>query len=180
MDGASNALIEAGLEEIEDVGDFHVRLDPPRKILLYGPAGPVVDEVLEELVGNLESDDVVADGRNSYRPTRRRRRYGSQFCDASGPVRPAVVAFVPLGSLGSQSCGSDASGSSSGGKSHWRTCSATRRKRSSPIRSRYVAAFPCGTCPPYRIDRDLVGRLAGNRLERVPRGVETDARALQH
>lgn len=39
---------------------------PPRKVFLYIPAGPAVDDALEKLAKLLEPGDIVADGGNSY------------------------------------------------------------------------------------------------------------------
>ena len=63
---APAALRKAGLVEIEHLKDFRARLRAPRAVFLYIPAGPAVDEVLEELCGALEPGDVIVDGGNSY------------------------------------------------------------------------------------------------------------------
>lgn len=84
--GAPADLLKAGLVEIEGLGGFRAHLRPPRAILLYVPAGPVVDSVLDELSCSLEPDDVIADGGNSYwgdsiRRHRRLRERGIHFID---------------------------------------------------------------------------------------------------
>jgi 6-phosphogluconate dehydrogenase len=43
-----------------------VALPPPRFVMLYVPAGPLVDQLLDQLAGCLASGDIVADGGNSY------------------------------------------------------------------------------------------------------------------
>ncbi len=42
------------------------KLATPRKILIFVPAGPAVDQVLEDLCSHLDADDIVLDGGNSY------------------------------------------------------------------------------------------------------------------
>lgn len=64
--GTPEHLTRAGLIEQRALADFRVSLSRPRVILLYIPAGPVVDEVLEELASDLEAGDIVVDGGNSY------------------------------------------------------------------------------------------------------------------
>lgn len=64
--GVPEGLKEAGVEEADEPGRFHQMLSPPRVVLLYVPAGQVVDQVIESLIGVLEPGDVVVDGGNSY------------------------------------------------------------------------------------------------------------------
>ena len=64
--GAGRELVEAGLEEVGDPGGFRTALAPRRAVLLYVPAGPTVDQLLETLAGVLEPGDVLVDGGNSY------------------------------------------------------------------------------------------------------------------
>ncbi len=94
--GAPADLVEAGLAEIKAVAGFRERLAPPRLVLLYIPAGPAVDALLDELVATLEPGDIVADGGNSYwgdsiRRQRRLRQRGLHFVDVgtSGGVSGA-------------------------------------------------------------------------------------------
>ena len=64
--GAPQDLVQAGLVEIRDFGDFRTRLEPPRAVFLYVPAGPAVDKILDQLGEALEPGDIVVDGGNSY------------------------------------------------------------------------------------------------------------------
>jgi 6-phosphogluconate dehydrogenase len=60
-------LEQAGVRVVDDYGAFVAFLGrPPRVVYLSLPAGPTVDEVLEELVPHLERGDVVMDGGNSF------------------------------------------------------------------------------------------------------------------
>jgi len=84
--GAPKHLVEAGLVEIRDLKEFRERLQPPRIVMLYIPAGPAVDDVLDALVGSLETGDIIVDGGNSYwgdsiRRYRRLKERGLQFAD---------------------------------------------------------------------------------------------------
>ncbi|WP_149538244.1 NADP-dependent phosphogluconate dehydrogenase [Siccirubricoccus phaeus] len=64
--GAPAELVQAGLEEIRDAADFRQRLAPPRRVLLYVPAGPATETVLDQVAAALEPGDVIADGGNAY------------------------------------------------------------------------------------------------------------------
>lgn len=66
VEGVNESLRQAGLTEIRQLEEFQEKLRSPRIVFLYVPAGPVVDEVLDELVPELEPGDVVVDGGNSY------------------------------------------------------------------------------------------------------------------
>src|SRR5688572_24595866 len=59
-------LHRAGLEEVRGYDELRDQLSPPRAIFLYVPAGPPVDQVLDELAARLDPGDVVVDGGNSY------------------------------------------------------------------------------------------------------------------
>lgn len=59
-------LVRAGIVDAGGVPGLRDLLSPPRKVLLYVPAGPVVDTLLDELAAVLEPGDVIADGGNSY------------------------------------------------------------------------------------------------------------------
>lgn len=63
---AAPGLEEAGVTIESSLEEFVTDLAPPRLILVYIPAGPDVDGLLEELTPLLETGDVVADGGNSY------------------------------------------------------------------------------------------------------------------
>jgi 6-phosphogluconate dehydrogenase len=66
LGGAGQELLRAGLEEVRDLSGFREALTAPRRIFLYIPAGPGVDDLLDRLAAVLESGDMVVDGGNSY------------------------------------------------------------------------------------------------------------------
>jgi 6-phosphogluconate dehydrogenase len=49
-----------------DVGSFVALLQPPRAVMLLVPAGPVVDNVIRDLLPNLEPGDLIIDAGNSH------------------------------------------------------------------------------------------------------------------
>ncbi len=59
-------LTDAGLVAIRNVEEFRTQLAPPRAIIIYVPAGPIVDSVLDGLALQLDGGDVIVDGGNSY------------------------------------------------------------------------------------------------------------------
>lgn len=64
--GARDEQLRAGLLEAASLRDLPAMLTPPRTIFAYIPAGPLVDELLDELASILAPDDLVVDGGNSY------------------------------------------------------------------------------------------------------------------
>lgn len=88
---ASPELLRAGVVMAEQLSDFCRHLSRPRVVLLYIPAGPVVDQVLNELADQLERGDVLVDGGNSYwgDSIRRHRR-----------LRLRDLHFIDLGTSG--------------------------------------------------------------------------------
>jgi len=79
-------LLEAGLELVEEAAGFLDALSAPRAVLVYVPAGPVVDEVIDELADTLEGGDLIVDAGNSYwgdsiRRHARLKKRGVRFCD---------------------------------------------------------------------------------------------------
>lgn len=59
-------LRAAGLAPLASLAELAGALVPPRIVFLYVPAGPAVDELLEQLSGSLARGDIVVDGGNSY------------------------------------------------------------------------------------------------------------------
>ncbi|HET8691112.1 MAG TPA: NADP-dependent phosphogluconate dehydrogenase [Steroidobacteraceae bacterium] len=89
--------IGAGFRRARSLAELCRRLPRPRRILLYVPAGPVVDELLGDLAALLARGDVIADGGNSYWGDSIRReaalaRHGIDFIDVgtSGGVEGAT------------------------------------------------------------------------------------------
>ncbi|WP_068469396.1 phosphogluconate dehydrogenase (NAD(+)-dependent, decarboxylating) [Candidatus Protochlamydia phocaeensis] len=66
LGGASEDLIRAGLVNCRSIQEIKQHLKPPRKVFLYIPAGPAVDEMLDQLMGCLDPGDILIDGGNSY------------------------------------------------------------------------------------------------------------------
>ncbi len=66
LEGAPADLVRAGLKESRSLGELVKKMERPRAVFLYIPAGPAVDKILEELSAHLEKGDTVADGGNSY------------------------------------------------------------------------------------------------------------------
>ena len=62
----SAELTKAGLVVIGTLPEFRTQLLPPRAVFLYIPAGPPVDQLLDDLAEHLEAGDVLVDGGNSY------------------------------------------------------------------------------------------------------------------
>ncbi|HET7843997.1 MAG TPA: NADP-dependent phosphogluconate dehydrogenase [Xanthomonadales bacterium] len=90
------ALREAGVEIVADAAALAAALPRPRVVMLYVPAGPAVDELLDSLAAVLERGDVLVDGGNSWwRDSQRRHARlaarGIGFVDAgtSGGVAGA-------------------------------------------------------------------------------------------
>jgi 6-phosphogluconate dehydrogenase len=89
--GIPEDLTGAGLTAATSLADLANKLAPPRIVLLYVPAGKVVDTLLDELAQRLSPGDVVVDGGNSYwgDSIRRHRRLSEQ-----------KIAFVDVGTSG--------------------------------------------------------------------------------
>ena len=87
-------LQRAGLKVAADLKALATLLPRPRFVMLYVPAGPPVDEVLEQLAAVLEPGDIIADGGNSYwgdsiRRHVRLKQKGVHFIDAGTSGGPA-------------------------------------------------------------------------------------------
>lgn len=59
-------LRRRGLVALDAPAGLREALRPPRRVFLWVPAGPVVDQVIAEVAEALEPGDVIADGGNSY------------------------------------------------------------------------------------------------------------------
>jgi len=83
----SDELVQRGVRPAKDPADLAALLPPPRFVMLYVPAGPPVDQVLDRLAEVLSPGDIVADGGNSYwgdsiRRHARLKAKGLHFIDA--------------------------------------------------------------------------------------------------
>lgn len=94
--GATQELLNSGLEAADSQAAFTEYLPTPRIVFLYVPAGPIVDHVIDELFPHLEAGDIIIDGGNSYwgdsiRRHKRLREPGIHFVDVgtSGGVTGA-------------------------------------------------------------------------------------------
>ncbi len=54
------------IQAMEDVGSFVSALKAPRAVMLLVPAGPVVDNVIRDLLPHLEPGDMIIDAGNSH------------------------------------------------------------------------------------------------------------------
>jgi 6-phosphogluconate dehydrogenase len=89
--GAPQDMMEAGLVEVRSFEDLKAQLAPPRAVLLYIPAGPAVDELLDDLAAQLDNGDVLVDGGNSYWGDSIRRHQR---------LKDRAIHFVDLGTSG--------------------------------------------------------------------------------
>ena len=94
--GGPDDMLGAGLVEVGSLEEFKARLAPPRVVFLYIPAGPPVDQVLDDLAEQLDESDILVDGGNSYwgdsiRRHRRLKERGIHFVDlgTSGGIEGA-------------------------------------------------------------------------------------------
>jgi 6-phosphogluconate dehydrogenase len=86
LGGPPEDMVRAGLVPVDRLNGLRAELAAPRRIFLYVPAGPAVDEVLADLAAVVEAGDVVVDGGNSYwgdsmRRHRRLAARGVHFVD---------------------------------------------------------------------------------------------------
>jgi 6-phosphogluconate dehydrogenase len=101
----SEELRSAGVAIAGSLAELVGQLSAPRFVMLYIPAGPAVDTVLDELVALLDAGDIVGDGGNSYwgdsiRRHRRARQEGIHFVDvgtSGGPGGARDGACVMVG-----------------------------------------------------------------------------------
>jgi 6-phosphogluconate dehydrogenase len=98
FDTADRPELEERGVEVHDAGDYEKladELDAPRVVYLSLPAGPLVNDELDDLLGHLDEGDVVMDGGNSFwrdsiRREERAWNDGVYFLDAGtsgGPPR---------------------------------------------------------------------------------------------
>lgn len=90
-EGVSSELKSAGVVAIDRLEAFSDALTPPRRVLLYVPAGKGVDEILDRLAQAFAPGDVLADGGNSY--------WGDSIA-RHRRIRARGVHFVDVGTSG--------------------------------------------------------------------------------
>ena len=83
----ARALAEEGAEPCATLAEVAAALPAPRAVWLMLPAGPTVDEKIEELIGLLAPGDVIVEGGNSRHQDDLRRAealagHGLQYVDA--------------------------------------------------------------------------------------------------
>jgi 6-phosphogluconate dehydrogenase len=88
--GVRPEQLAAGVEAADDLAGL-LRLERPRVVLMYLPAGRIIDETLDALATTLERDDVVVDGGNSY--------WGDSIA-RHARLAQAGLRFVDLGTSG--------------------------------------------------------------------------------
>ena len=59
-------LAQPNLELVASLQELVAKLDKPRKVMVYIPAGAAIDIVLDELIEVLSEGDIIIDGGNSY------------------------------------------------------------------------------------------------------------------
>ena len=91
LGGTRAELLGAGLREVRQLAGFRMTLAAPRRVFLYIPAGPGVDDLLGQLAAVLEPGDIVVDGGNSYWGDSVRRH---------SRLRGRGIHFVDLGTSG--------------------------------------------------------------------------------
>jgi len=104
----SDEMQRAGVKPAGDIAGLVRLLTPPRLIMLYVPAGPPVDTLLDQLLTLLDKGDVVADGGNSYwgdsiRRHARAKQHGIAFASLRSPMAISTSA-APAPATSSSSC----------------------------------------------------------------------------
>ncbi|HEU4648382.1 MAG TPA: NADP-dependent phosphogluconate dehydrogenase [Gemmatimonadales bacterium] len=89
--GLRPELEAAGVTSVTLLTDFRMTLASPRAVFLYVPAGPLVDQLIDQLAVVLEPGDVIVDGGNSY--------WGDSI-QRYARLKPTGIRFVDLGTSG--------------------------------------------------------------------------------
>ena len=85
------AVVAQGAVGATSLADLVAKLAPPRVVWLMLPAGPPVDETLDQLLPKLAPGDLIVDGGNSYYKDTQRR---------AARVAGAKMAYVDVGTSG--------------------------------------------------------------------------------
>jgi 6-phosphogluconate dehydrogenase len=101
----SDEMRRAGVKPAADIEELVRLLTPPRLVILYVPAGPPVDALLDQLLPLLQKGDIIVDGGNSYwgdsiRRHARAKQYGVAFLDvgtSGGPSGARNGACIMVG-----------------------------------------------------------------------------------
>jgi len=88
---ADQDLLDAGLDYIASWQAFKTKLETPRMILIYVPAGEPTEETINNLATILEAGDIIVDGGNSY--------WGDSIRRAER-LKDKKIDFIDLGTSG--------------------------------------------------------------------------------
>jgi 6-phosphogluconate dehydrogenase len=64
LKGVSDELKDAGMVEANSLEGFRDKLSPARPLFIYIPAGPVVDQVIDDIVPHIDKGDIIVDAGN--------------------------------------------------------------------------------------------------------------------
>lgn len=86
LNGLTEEQSQAGVEDAYGLPGFYDKLGRPRILFIYIPAGPLVDQVIDELSEYLDQGDIIVEGGNAYwgdsiRRQRRLKEQGIHFID---------------------------------------------------------------------------------------------------
>lgn len=59
-------VLAAGVKQVKDYQELAQNLPAPRAILIYVPAGKIIDTIIDDLSGYLEEGDIIMESGNSY------------------------------------------------------------------------------------------------------------------
>ncbi|MFB6112970.1 MAG: phosphogluconate dehydrogenase (NAD(+)-dependent, decarboxylating) [Halodesulfurarchaeum sp.] len=92
-EAAVESTVEQGAVPADSVEDVADRLDPPRRIMFFVPAGDAIDAALDELQPHLVDVDVVIDAGNSHfqDSIRRAKRLQAAYLDCGTSGGPAAA-----------------------------------------------------------------------------------------
>src|SRR5436190_2233137 len=71
--GLKAELSQAGVVGAKTLEELTSKLERPRAVFLYVPAGPLIDQLIEQLTPLMQPGDVIVDGGNSYWGDSKRR-----------------------------------------------------------------------------------------------------------
>ena len=104
--GATEELTGAGVK-VATMPELGRLLSRPRLVMLYVPAGPLIDSLLAQLREHLEPGDIIADGGNSYwgdsvRRHARVKQWGLHFIDVGTSGGPGGALSGPCFMVGGE------------------------------------------------------------------------------
>jgi 6-phosphogluconate dehydrogenase len=96
--GPRRELAKEGAKAVETPQALVEVLKPPRIILIFLPAGPVVDDMIEAIVPGLSKGDIIIDGGNSHFRDSKRRATALQA--ASCKLQAGPIHYLDMGTSG--------------------------------------------------------------------------------